>query len=526
MSKLPQWVNMLLFLLLLLAVYFAWLISDVLDTHEQYIILGLGMLASIPYFIIRMRKARVISEEQSEIQRKMNSDANKIDPGQSILYLRPFKADANEVHAVNHGGHKTIRRSKSKKLKNSFDSVRYNGKTYSNVEELICAMLSGKGIPVAIGDPNEAAMGSGISIGAQRVYATDETWKDKVDFFLTRSKMVILYVDFTDGVKWEIEQAYTRYRDKVVFIPKLYNKRNKALEFFAVIDALFIFIAPIYHFKYKTFVFPHLRRGCAYYKSWKDTFGFEINDRICAVRVMDGKPVLYQTSTGLIENQLDAIHSAITEYNNMKGCNLPMNVKAISLPGELSARSSFRARLIAEGVVSFSPEGIKYRTVHFIQFLLRFNLINKFIWKYQVEPIKYDDIVDVLPFKNNCLELVTDRVNGSYFFSVPYSQSDSISDISAFIQRCRDVGFDRAVQNQDLFKKVESRCAKARKAMILPTIILMFASLILWFINGLVGVVLAAMAPVFAKQSGSKILYLISNILMIAIVALTILLFI
>lgn len=203
-----------------------------------------------------------------------------------------------------------------------------------------------------------------------------------------------------------------------------------------------------------------------------------------------------------------------------------MNVKAISLPGELSARSSFRARLIAEGVVSFSPEGIKYRTVHFIQFLLRFNLINKFIWKYQVEPIKYDDIVDVLPFKNNCLELVTDRVNGSYFFSVPYSQSDSISDISAFIQRCRDVGFDRAVQNQDLFKKVESRCAKARKAMILPTIILMFASLILWFINGLVGVVLAAMAPVFAKQSGSKILYLISNILMIAIVALTILLFI
>lgn len=74
MSKLPQWVNMLLFLLLLLAVYFAWLISDVLDTHEQYIILGLGMLASIPYFIIRMRKARVISEEQSEIQRKMNSD--------------------------------------------------------------------------------------------------------------------------------------------------------------------------------------------------------------------------------------------------------------------------------------------------------------------------------------------------------------------------------------------------------------------------------------------------------------------
>ena len=535
MSKLPQWVNTLLFVLLLLIVAFALLISDVLDSlplYQQYIILGIcfgiGILALIPYLIIRMRKARVISEEQDQLQKERNSAVNEIDPEQSILYLRPFKADANEIHAVKHGGHKTIRRSKFKKFINSFDSVRYNGKTYSNIEELICEMLKGKGIPVAIGDPNEAAMGSGISIGAQRVYETDETWKDKVDFFLTRSKMVILYVDFTDGVKWELNRAINQYQDKVVFVPKLYNKRNKALEFLSVMDVLFFLFMPVYHIKYKTFVFPRLRRGCAYYKSWRKTFGFDINDRICAVRIIDGEPVLYRANTGLIEDQLDAAHSAITEYNNMKGCNRPMNVKAISLPGELSARASSRARLIAEGVVSFSPEGIKYQTVHFIQFFLKFNLINKFIWKYQVgQPIKYADIVDVLPFKNNCLELVTDEVNGSYYFSVPYSQSDSLSDISAFIQRCHDEGFDRAVQDQALFKEVESRCAKAQKAMILPTIVLMLASLVInLYMNAFIGAVLAVCAPVFAKQSGSRILYIISNVLMIAIVAVTFLLFI
>lgn len=195
-----------------------------------------------------------------------------------------------------------------------------------------------------------------------------------------------------------------------------------------------------------------------------------------------------------------------------------MNVKAISLPADLSASSSARALLTATGIVSFSPEGIKYRTIHFMQFVLRFNLINKFFWKYQVKPIKYDDIVDVLPFKNNCLELVTNRVNGSYFFSVPYSQSGSISDISAFIQMCRDEGFDRAVQDQVLFKNVESHCTKAKRAMILPTIILMLASLVIP--NTFIGFLLSVVALTTAKQSGSKILYVISTVLFVLLLLL------
>lgn len=529
MHKLPQWVNTLLFVLLTFLVFFAlWVLGaiDSLPVHQQSIIswifLGLCVLVLIPYFIIRMKKARAISEEKDRLQKERNSVADEINPEQSILYLRPFKADANEVHTVKRGGHETIRRSKFKKFKNSFDNVRYNGETYSNFEELICQMLNGRGTPVAVGDPNEAAMGSGISIGAQRVYETDETWKDKVDFFLTHSKMVILYVDFTDGVMWEIRRAIDHYQDKVVFVPKLYNKRDRTLEVLSVIDVLIFLLGPIYHIKYKTFVFPHLRRGIAYYIRWRKTFGFGINDKICAVRIIDGEPVLYRANTGLIENQLDTIHSAITEYYNVKGCNRPMNVKAISLPAELSARSSSRAMLAASGIVSFSSEGIKFRSTWYMQLFLKINLINKHIWKYQVgKPIKYADIVDVLPFKNNCLELVTDRVNGSYYFSVPYSQSDSISDISAFIQRCRDEGFDRAVQDQALFKRVESRCVKARKAMLFPTIIMMLASLAFtWYVNVFFGVVLALLATVSAKQSGSRILYVISTVLMIASFAL------
>lgn len=318
MRKLPQWVNTLVFILLLILIVQGIYVIDDLESLPDYlwiIILGVAVLALILYIVIRVQRSRVISIEQSRLQKDRNSAVNEIDPNQSILYLRPFKADANEVHAVKHSGQKTVRRSRFKKFKNSFDGVRYDGKTYSNIETLICQMLNGRGVPVAIGDPNEAAMGSGISIGAQRVYATDETWKDKVDFFLIRSQMVILYVDFTEGVMWEINRAISQYQDKVVFVPKLYNKRDRALAFFSVMDALFFLFAPIYHIKYKTFVFPHLRRGCVYYRRWRSVFGFDINDRICAVRVIDGNPVFYETGSGLIEDQLNAIHSAFLEHS-------------------------------------------------------------------------------------------------------------------------------------------------------------------------------------------------------------------
>ena len=197
------------------------------------------------------------------------------------------------------------------------------------------------------------------------------------------------------------------------------------------------------------------------------------------------------------------------------------HIEAISLPADLTARAFYRANFIAIGIVSFSQEGIKYLPdSHFMRFILKNNLANKRIWKYQIgQTIKYGGIVDVLPLKNNCLEFVTDRVNGSYYFSVPYSQSDSLSDICAFIQRCREEGFDRAVQDQVLFKKVESHCVKAKKAMI--------ASLVIsWYLSLFIGLFLAFYAPITAKQSGSRILYVIALVLLIAIFMLMFLLYI
>lgn len=201
-------------------------------------------------------------------------------------------------------------------------------------------------------------------------------------------------------------------------------------------------------------------------------------------------------------------------------------IETISLPADLTASASSRANFVAMGTVSFSREGIKYQPAgHFMRFFLKVNFINKRFWKYQAgQTIKYDDIVDMQPFKNNSLELVTGRVNGSYYFSVPYSQSDSLSDICAFIQRCREEGFDRAVQDHTLYKKVESHCAKAQKAMLIPTVILMLASLaIAWYQNMFIGFALALFAPTPAEQSGSRILYAVSYMPLIAIIVLMIL---
>lgn len=200
-------------------------------------------------------------------------------------------------------------------------------------------------------------------------------------------------------------------------------------------------------------------------------------------------------------------------------------IESISLPADLTANASARANFIAIGIVSFSREGIKYLPAsHFMRFLLKINFANKRIWKYQVgQTIKYDDIVDVLPFKNNCLELVTDQVNGSYFFSLPYSQSDSLSDICDFIQRCRDEGFDSATQDQTLFKKMESHCVKAQNAMFIPTIILMLASLaIAWYLDVFIALIPAVYTPISSEQSGSRILYALSYVPLIFIVVLMI----
>ena len=143
-------------------------------------------------------------------------------------------------------GEKTVSRNPVKKYINSFGEVEYRGEKYTNFEALLCKAVEEKGIPVAIGDPNEKINDDSPIFGAVRIYADDDTWKQIVEDYFTNSKAVVLYVDFTDGVKWELNQAINKYQDKVIFVPKLYNKHVSFLKTLAKFPLTALFAYPFY----------------------------------------------------------------------------------------------------------------------------------------------------------------------------------------------------------------------------------------------------------------------------------------
>lgn len=73
--------------------------------------------------------------------------------------------------------------------------------TDSNKEEKLICKVARRLYPVyAIGDPNKIMQPN----GAERIYVTDEKWKDVVKELSTKSKLVLLRIGQTDGTMWEI----------------------------------------------------------------------------------------------------------------------------------------------------------------------------------------------------------------------------------------------------------------------------------------------------------------------------------
>ena len=114
------------------------------------------------------------------------------DPRRVILYLRPFSTD-------------------SQTLPSSF-TVDYGRKPESyvwnfwqrwSIEDELAGRLRRIGPLIAIGQPGEVLP----SVGACRVYVTDENWKKVVTMLLPMVSMVFLRVSNTSGVDWELEEV-------------------------------------------------------------------------------------------------------------------------------------------------------------------------------------------------------------------------------------------------------------------------------------------------------------------------------
>lgn len=113
-------------------------------------------------------------------------------PGTSpeVLYLRPFTVDTSSSVKVLQSG-------------------------LSTEEEQLALALRPFGKLVAIGKPGE-----GLPLpGAERVYASDDEWKNVVLRMMSTARLVVLSIGAGRGLEWELVQSFERLSpDKLVLL--------------------------------------------------------------------------------------------------------------------------------------------------------------------------------------------------------------------------------------------------------------------------------------------------------------------
>ena len=114
----------------------------------------------------------------------------KVSPAGSTLFLRAFRDD--QVH---------IRRAS----RNLFSSVFDLGRVPATLDELMLERLDGRGDLIAIGNPQDRKGAARQSPwGAQRLYVDDAHWQETVTMLARDADRIVLCVDASDGVRWEI----------------------------------------------------------------------------------------------------------------------------------------------------------------------------------------------------------------------------------------------------------------------------------------------------------------------------------
>ncbi len=156
----------------------------------------------------RQKEHRVRAEATEEYQ-AIDSE----DPRRPILYLRPFNLDGMDMTQQ--------QQSKLARLMR-LDSL------YSSLDDAVLSEAHSYGPVLAIGKPGEPMP----PLGAARRYVSDDIWQEVVKDLARSASFVILTVDDTDGVKWEIDMIFQQtMADKVLFLtsPELGKDKTNAI---------------------------------------------------------------------------------------------------------------------------------------------------------------------------------------------------------------------------------------------------------------------------------------------------------
>ena len=89
--------------------------------------------------------------------------------------------------------------------RNLFSSVFDLGRLPTTLDELMLERLDGRGDLIAIGNPQDRKGAVRRSPwGAQRLYVNDAHWQETVTMLARDADRIVLCVDASDGVRWEI----------------------------------------------------------------------------------------------------------------------------------------------------------------------------------------------------------------------------------------------------------------------------------------------------------------------------------
>lgn len=120
--------------------------------------------------------------------------AQPVTPAGSTLFLRAFRDDQVRIRRAS---------------RNLFSFVFDLGRVPATLDELMLERLEGRGDLIAIGNPRDRSQERGSPArqspwGAQRLYVDDAQWQQTVTLLAREADRIVLCVDASDGVRWEI----------------------------------------------------------------------------------------------------------------------------------------------------------------------------------------------------------------------------------------------------------------------------------------------------------------------------------
>ena len=128
----------------------------------------------------------------------------QVSPAGSTLFLRPFRDDQIRIRRAS---------------RNLFSAVFDLGRLPATLDELMLERLDGRGDLIAIGNPQDRQGAARRSPwGAQRLYVDDARWQETVTRLARDADRIVLCVDASDGVRWEIAHVLRNgHADKTLF---------------------------------------------------------------------------------------------------------------------------------------------------------------------------------------------------------------------------------------------------------------------------------------------------------------------